>query len=270
MSDKPMCSTDFVTQDDRRLYLIEQLLKENPRYNDINIPAEKTEQWQLLRSLMNLRPSLPISDDFLKVQDEYLSGLIAERGIVDTDMLETTPSDPRLVIWRGDITTLRIDAIVNAANSRMEGCWQPCHACIDNCIHTFSGIQLRLHCHEMMVKQGHEEPTGQAKITPGYNLPANYILHTVGPIIDHPLTQDDCDYLASCYNSCLKLAVQNRCKSIAFCCISTGVFRFPRDKAAEIAVQTVKQFLNNDFTIRRVVFNVFTPADELIYRELLQ
>lgn len=258
-----------MTQAERRLYLIRELLKENPRYENIEVPADQEQQWRLLRSLMNVRPSMPISDEFLKIQDEYLQELIKERGIVDANLLPATAADPRLVIWKGDITTLKIDAIVNAANSQMEGCWLPCHDCIDNCIHTYSGIQLRLYCHELMVKQGHEEPTGQAKITPAFNLPAKYILHTVGPIIDHELTQQDCDLLASCYDSCLQLAATNCCQSIAFCCISTGVFRFPKDKAAEIAVSRVKKFLDRDTIVKRVVFNVFTDADETIYRSLL-
>lgn len=257
-----------MTQNERRRWLIDALLAEAPRYANMKIPAGQDEQWQLLRSLMNVRPAQPISAEFQKVQDDYLTALIAETGIVDAAALPATPSDPRLVIWRGDITTLKIDAIVNAANSRMEGCWQPCHACIDNCIHTFSGVQLRLRCHEMMTKQGYEEPTGQAKITPGYNLPAKYVLHTVGPIIDHDLTASDCDLLTSCYTSCLKLASQNSCQSIAFCCISTGVFRFPQDKAAEIAVSAVKEYLNKDTTIKRVVFNVFTPEDARLYHKL--
>ncbi|NLL40128.1 MAG: protein-ADP-ribose hydrolase [Clostridiales bacterium] len=258
-----------MTQDERRLYLIEKLLEENPGYANEQIPADEEGQWRLLRSLMNVRPAMPADEEFLKIQDEYLSELIKERGITDAADLAPTPSDWRLVIWRGDITSLKIDAIVNAANSQMEGCWQPCHACIDNCIHTFSGIQLRRYCHEMMEKQGHEEPTGQAKITPGFNLPAKYILHTVGPIIASALTQEDCRLLKSCYTSCLELAAETGCESIAFCCISTGVFRFPKDRAAEIAVGTVKEYLDGNRTIKRVVFNVFSPEDEGIYRRLL-
>jgi O-acetyl-ADP-ribose deacetylase (regulator of RNase III) len=257
-------------QDDRRLFLIDCLLAENPRYRNTEIPVDEGEQWRLLRSLMNVRPTIPADDEFLRVQDEYLSELAVERGIVDAAGLKAVPSDPRLVLWRGDITTLKIDAIVNAANSQMEGCWQPCHTCIDNCIHTYSGVQLRLRCHELMTEQGYEEPTGQAKITPGYNLPAKHVLHTVGPIIDHPLTQRDCDLLDSCYTSCLKLALENGCHSIAFCCISTGVFRFPQEKAAEIAVQTVREFLTKNDAIERVVFNVFGREDERIYEKLLQ
>jgi O-acetyl-ADP-ribose deacetylase (regulator of RNase III) len=258
-----------MTQNERLQYLIHALLAEHPRRRDMAIPDPPEEQWRLLRSLMNVRPAAPIGDDFLKKQDEYLAGRIAEHGIVDAYTLPATALDPRLVVWRGDITTLRIDAIVNAANSRMEGCWQPCHACIDNCIHTFSGIQLRMRCHEIMTEQGHEEPTGQAKITSGYNLPAKYVLHTVGPIIDQSPSQHDCELLASCYVSCLRVAEENGCHGIAFCCISTGVFRFPQDKAAEIAVQTVKKFLNDGSTMERVVFNVFTPEDERLYSQLL-
>ncbi len=258
-----------MTQDEKRLYLIKTLLAEDRRYNNTEIPTDPDEQWQLLRSLMNVRPAGPVSDDFLKIQDEYLAALIAEAGITDADTLPATPSDPRLVIWRGDITTLKIDAIVNAANSRMEGCWQPCHACIDNCIHTFGGVQLRLRCHELMTQQGYEEPTGQAKITPGYNLPAGFVLHTVGPIVDNGLTERHCDLLASCYSSCLKLAAENGCRSIAFCCISTGVYRFPQARAAEIAVRTVKDFLNKNTFIQRVVFNVFSAADKQLYDSLL-
>ncbi len=259
-----------MTQDERRLFLIDCLLAESFRYRNTEIPADPDAQQQLLRALMNVRHAKPASEAFLEVQDEYLSKLAAERGIVDAVLLPAVPSDPRLVLWRGDITTLKIDAIVNAANSQMEGCWQPCHNCIDNCIHTYSGVQLRLLCHELMTEQGHEEPTGQAKITPGYNLPAKFVLHTVGPIIDHPLKQRDCALLASCYTSCLELAADNGCRSIAFCCISTGVYRFPQDKAAELAVRTVKEFLNKNAAIERVVFNVFSREDECIYQKLLQ
>ncbi len=258
-----------MTQDQRRLYLIKALISENTRHKNIEIPYGREEQERLLRSLMNVREAAPADAAFLAVQDEYLSELINRRGVTDADKLPAVSSDPRLVIWRGDITALKIDAIVNAANSRLEGCFIPCHSCIDNCIHTFSGIQLRLFCHELMVRQGFEEPTGTAKITPGFNLPAGYILHTVGPIITRSLTDNDCRLLASCYTSCLSLAVQNGCRSIAFCCISTGVFRFPQDKAAQIAVTTVRDYLDKNDSVKRVVFNVFTQADENIYNRLL-
>lgn len=258
-----------MTQNERLRYLLNALLAENPRFVNAGIPGTPDEQWRLLRSLMNVRPAKPVSADFLKIQNEYLTERLANDGIVDARTLPATAKDPRIAVWKGDITTLLIDAIVNAANSQMEGCWQPCHACIDNCIHTFSGVQLRMRCHEMMTEQGHEEPTGQAKITPGYNLPAKHVLHTVGPIINHPLSKRDCDLLASCYVSCLTLAEESGCRGIAFCCISTGVFRFPQDKAAEIAVRTVRDYLNNGSAIERVVFNVFTSEDERIYHQLL-
>lgn len=258
-----------MTQNDRLRYLVEALQREHARFKDGETPETPDAQWRLLRSLMNVRPARPVSEDFLRIQDAYLADLIAERGIVDAGALPATATDPRLVIWQGDITSLRIDAIVNAANSQMEGCWQPCHACIDNCIHTFSGVQLRMRCHEMMLAQGHAEPTGQAKITPGYNLPARYVLHTVGPIIAHTLSARDCELLASCYSACLELAEDSGCRSIAFCCISTGVFRFPQDKAAEIAVRTVKDCLDSGSAMQRVVFNVFTAEDARLYHRLL-
>ena len=258
-----------MNQDEKRLYLINRLLEENKDYSYRDIPQDSEGQWKLLRSLMNVRPAWPIDDEFLRIQDEYLKKLIEDSGITDADTLPSTALDPRLKIWRGDITTLKVDAIVNAANNQMEGCWLPCHACIDNCIHTFSGIQLRLACHDFMVKQGYKEPTGQAKITPAFNLPSKYVLHTVGPIITHTLTQNDCDLLASCYTSCLRLAEENGLNSIAFCCISTGVFRFPQEKAAEIAVKTVKEYLDRDSAIQQIVFNVFGAKDEIIYRNIL-
>ena len=258
-----------MNQQERCLRLIRTLLDETPQYRDIAVPLGAERRWQLLRSLMNVRPPMPVTDEFLRVQDEFLKEMTAEKGITDGDSLPACPGDPHLVLWQGDITTLRCDAIVNAANSRMLGCFSPCHGCIDNIIHTMSGVQLRLACDELMRAQGHEEPTGQAKITPGFNLPARYVLHTVGPIIDDEVTAGDEALLASCYRSCLELANQNGLRSVAFCCISTGVFRFPPDRAAGIAVQTVKEFLQEDTSVRRVIFNVFKDSDLAIYRGLL-
>ena len=260
-----------MTQNERRRFLIEYLLNESPRYKNVEIPSDEAGQKYLLRSLMNVREPLPASDDFLHIQDEYLQETNRSHGITDIAELEpvTTHGNGDLYLWRGDITTLRVGAIVNAANSGMTGCWQPCHSCIDNCIHTFAGIQLRAVCADIMQKQGHEEPTGSAKITPAFNLPCDYVLHTVGPIISGPLTQRDCELLASCYTSCLDLAEQNNVQSIAFCCISTGVFHFPADRAAQIAVQTVENWkLEHDNGIK-VVFNVFSEKDEAIYRKVL-
>lgn len=174
-----------------------------------------------------------------------------------------------MVLWQGDITTLKVDAIVNAANSALLGCFRPLHTCIDNIVHSRSGIQLRLFCYDMMSKQGHEEPAGQAKITPAFNLPSKYILHTVGPVIGGAVRKQDCEALTSCYRSCLELAVKNNCQSIAFCCISTGEFHFPNEKAAEIAIQTVTSFLNTRKENIRVIFNVFKDIDLHIYQNFL-
>lgn len=186
---------------------------------------------------------------------------------MDVDTLE--PVQRGIYIWQGDITSLRCDAIVNAANSGMTGCYVPNHRCIDNCIHTFAGVQLRLDCAKIMKKQGHEEPTGKAKITSAYNLPCRYILHTVGPIIGGRVTDRDCALLASCYRSCLELAAENELESVAFCCISTGEFHFPNDRAAKIAVDTVKEFLEQKTSVKKVIFNVFKDTDRDIYRKLL-
>lgn len=256
-------------QKERRIWLIRELQREMPQYQDIRIPVTEKEQWNLLRSLFNVRPPYPASQEFLKVQDEYLSELVRSRGIVDAESLPVSELDPRITLWQGDITTLRCDAIVNAANSALLGCWQPCHSCIDNMIHSLSGVQLRIKCNEIIQEQGHEEETGTAKITPAYNLPCKYVLHTVGPIISGPLRKEDCDLLAGCYQSCLELAAGNNVRSVAFCCISTGVFHFPQQRAAEIAVETVRQFLETDSSIDRVIFNVFTDRDLSIYQKLL-
>lgn len=235
-----------MNQDGRRLYLIKYLLKEGMRLRKAQIPKDVQGQRDLLRSLMNVRMPRPIEDEFLVVQDEYLQQRNIERGITDVCDLQPVASDERFFIWQGDITTLKCDAIVNACNSQMLGCFSPMHSCIDNFIHTYAGVQLRLKMNEIMTKQGHEEPAGQAKITRGYNLPAKFILHTVGPIIQWEVTEEDEKKLASCYRECLKLAVEKGAESIAFCCLSTGVFRFPQQRAAEIAVKTVNDFMITD------------------------
>lgn len=258
-----------MTHEEQRIYLIQELLAEELGYKNLSLPADEQEQKHLLRSLMNVRMPNPINQHFLDIQDEYLQTERDIQGVIESSNLPSIPTDPRLVLWQGDITTLRTDAIVNAANSALLGCFHPLHACIDNIIHSKSGIQLRLFCDEMMKAQGHEEPTGKAKITPAFNLPGKYILHTVGPIIYGPVRKKDCDELASCYRSCLKLAVENSCKSIAFCCISTGEFHFPNERAAEIAVQTVTSFLNIYEQDIRIIFNVFKDLDFRIYQNLL-
>ena len=252
-----------MTQNERRLYLIENLLAE--RGERIEIPTDEYSQKQLLRSLFNIRMPKPVTNDFLQIQDAYLQEETAQKGI--TDIADLEPVQNHIYLWQGDITTLRCDAIVNAANSQMLGCFNPCHGCIDNAIHTYSGVQLRFKCNELMKAQGFDEPTGQAKLTPAYNLPCDYVIHTVGPIVDGALTKEDCELLKSCYLSCLNEAVKNELKSIAFCCISTGVFGFPQREAAEIAVKTVKDF-QKEHEIE-VIFNVFKDNDYQIYRELL-
>lgn len=255
-----------MNQNERRNYLISNLLSEQPQYRKMAIPESVQGQKDLLRALFNVRMPAAVSDEFLKVQDAYLGEEISEKGIVRISDLQ--PVQKGIYLWQGDITRLKADAIVNAANSGMTGCYQPNHACIDNCIHTFAGVQLRLACADMMKKQRFPEPVGQAKITSGYNLPCKHILHTVGPLVEGPLTDRHCEQLASCYRSCLELAEKNACGSIAFCCISTGVFRFPGEKAAEIAVRTVKEYRKTGSKME-VIFNVFQDADYEIYQRLL-
>lgn len=254
-----------MTQAERRTYLIRKLLAEQPKYRELSVPADAAEQKRLLRALMNVRAPQPAGQEFLTVQDAYLQEELAQKGI--TDFTDLTPIAEGLYLRQGDITTLRCDAIVNAANSGMTGCYVPCHGCIDNCIHTYAGVQLRQACAAIMRKQGREEETGGAKITPGYNLPCQYVLHTVGPIVTGPLTQRDEALLASCYRSCLELAERHGIKSIAFCCISTGEFHFPNRRAAEIAVRTVEEYRQNSKI--QVIFNVFKDIDYKIYLELL-
>ncbi len=254
-------------QSERREYLIRRLLEERPEYRELEIPADGTEQKQLLRGLLNIRMPGSVDEDFLRVQDAYLQEATREKGV--TALAELEPVRPGIYLWQGDITTLACDAIVNAANSGMTGCYQPCHSCIDNCIHTYAGVQLRSTCAEIMARQGHEEPTGQAKITPAYNLPCRYVIHTVGPIVQGRLTRRHEEQLASCYRSCLALAEENGCRSIAFCCISTGVFGFPKQRAAEIAVRTVREYQTEIDSRIEVIFNVFRSFDYELYRDVL-
>lgn len=256
-----------MNQSEKRLFLIQSLLNERPSCQKQIIPADSERQKILLRGLMNVRRPVRIGADFLQVQDAYLQDETAAKGI--TDIADLTPIQPGLYLWQGDITTLKCDAIVNAANSGMTGCYIPNHRCIDNAIHTFAGVELRLTCEQLMEQQGYPEPTGQAKITPAFNLPCRYVLHTVGPIIDGHMTKEDEELLASCYRSCLELAAENGLESVAFCCISTGEFHFPNDLAAEIAVRTVKEYLKKQTSVKKVIFNVFKDLDKAIYEKLL-
>lgn len=257
-----------MTQTERRRYLIAVLLKEQPQYSKIEIPCDEQGQKTLLRSLFNIRMPEPATEEFLTVQNAYLQEETRRKGITALSDLE--PVQKEIYLWRGDITTLQCDGIVNAANSQMLGCFVPCHGCIDNAIHTYAGVQLRLECSERMKQQGYEEETGRAKLTKAYNLPCRYVLHTVGPIVHGSLTKKDKELLAACYQSCLELAERNGLKSIAFCCISTGEFHFPNDKAAQIAVETVKRYKEQAHSKIEVIFNVFKELDYNIYRELLR
>lgn len=256
-----------MTQAERRLFLIEYLLKERSE-SAYPLPDDTREQKQLLRALFNVRMPKDASDEFYPIQNEYLQEETRRKGITDGDDLSFT--EEGICLWQGDITTLRCGAIVNAANSQMRGCFVPGHSCIDNAIHTYAGVQLRNECDRIMRQQGHEEPTGTSKITPGYNLPCKYVLHTVGPIVSGRLRGEHCELLRSCYLSCLKLAEENGVKSIAFCCISTGVFGFPQREAAEIAIETVKEYKKTTNSDIKVIFNVFKDEDLMIYRSLLQ
>ncbi len=257
-------------------YLVEQFKEDSVQYRDLKSPDDTEGKKRTLRSLMNIRMPGRMPEKVLAVQDEYLQERSREKGVV---YLPDIPSAAelgsrrshadRLSVWKGDITRLAADAIVNAANSQMLGCFVPMHNCIDNCIHTYAGLQLRNACAKLMDEQGFEEPPGGAKITPAFNLPCRYVIHTVGPIVTGTLTGAHRELLASCYTSCLKAATDNNLKSIAFCCISTGVFGFPQKPAAEIAVQTVKDYRAGTGNKIEVIFNVFKDEDYKIYRELL-
>ena len=256
-----------MSQESKRLYLINKLLEEDSRYRGMSLPDDEYEQKRILRSLLNIRPPKRIEQEFLTIQNEYLQRELEQLGITDLESLKPLKDD--LYLWQGDITLLRCGAIVNAANSGMTGYYVPCHSCIDNCIHTYAGIQLRLECSEIMKQQGYNEPTGRAKITKAYNLPCDYVLHTVGPIINGVVTRQDEQMIESCYRSCMELAEKNDIQSIAFCCISTGVFHFPNQRAAEIAVDTVQKYKAETGSRMKVIFNVFKDLDYEIYRELL-
>ena len=256
-----------MNQNDRRKYLINYLLNEKEDYKNIKIPRYEDEQKILLRSLMNIRPAKNIAKEFLKIQDEYLNEELKKQEIINITNLK--PLKKNIYLIKEDITKLEVDAIVNAANSSLLGCFIPCHKCIDNAIHSKAGIQLRLECSKIMNIQQSEEPTGKAKITKAYNLPCKYIIHTVGPYIDNILKNSDIETLKSCYTSCLKLADKYKLKSIAFCCISTGEFHFQNDIAAKIAVDTVIKYLDETKSTIEVIFDVFKSEDYEIYKKLL-
>ena len=255
----------------RKAWLLHELVRllADERGMDAEQLLGEADLWPVFRALVNTREPVSASDDFLALQDELLQGLLEERGIHEVGEAESSPADPRLRLWRGDITTFAVDAIVNAANSQMLGCWVPGHHCIDNAIHTYAGVQLRLECARLMAAQGHEEPTGVAKVTDAYNLPARRVIHTVGPIANGFPTARHRMQLASCYKSCLDAAADEGLRSIAFCCISTGIFGFPQREAADIAVRSVRAWLEGAESDLTVIFNVFGAVDERLYRELL-
>lgn len=266
-----------MTQEERRNYLIQELQKEMPEYARYQIPKDEQGQRELLRGLFNVRPVHPVSDEFMRMQDEYLQERAREKGITDASVLQSVPSDDRIILWQGDITTLKCDAIINPANNTLSGCWVPNHSCADNIIQSFAGISVRADCVAYMEEQrkiygqDYIQPTAVPMITSAYNLPSKYIIHVVGPIVSPFLTQEHKDQLAQCYRASLDLAAENGCENIAFCCISTGVFMFPQDKAAETAVATVKEWLDEhpDSCMKKVIFNVFKDSDLRIYQRLL-
>jgi len=273
------------TQEERLNYLIEVLKNENSQYKNFETPASIKDKKVMLRSLMNIRPPKETSAEILKIQDEYLTERAKEKCIVYLKDIKTikeninskNPYSQKISVWQGDITKLSCDAIVNAANSQMLGCFVPMHTCIDNCIHTFAGVQLRYECNKIMnefrKKYGgdYEQPTAIPIITDGYNLPAKKVIHVAGPIVTGTLTQTNIEDLKNCYKNILDMCLKNNLKSVAFCCISTGVFNFPNEKAAEIAVETVTSWLKrNENEIDRIIFNVFKQEDKTLYEKLLQ
>lgn len=255
-----------MTQQERRVWLIRELFRERAEACG-PVPEDARAQNALLRALFNTRPPLPASPAFLEVQDAFLQEELRARGVTSAASLPLVRD--RLCLWQGDITLLDCDAVVNAANSAMLGCFQPGHHCIDNAIHTFAGVQLRLYCARMMEEQGHPEGAGGARITPAFNLPSRHVIHAVGPVVRGRPSAEDARLLASCYASCLALAAQSGVSTLAFCCISTGVFGYPQEEAAEIAVRTVTDGMADVPSITRVVFNVFRNSDLDIYRRLL-
>ena len=263
-----------ITQNQRLDYLVEEFKADSGEYRDLQTPADTEGKRRILRSLMNIRMPRELSEEVLAVQNEYLSGRAEEKGIVQ--LSDIPIMEEGLSIWQGDITRLKVDAIVNAANSQMLGCFVPMHTCIDNCIHTFAGVQLRAECNRQMNQlrtrygRDYEQPTAVPMLTDAYNLPAKKVIHIVGPIVQGRLTLVLEKDLADCYRNVLDMCLENGLKSVAFCCISTGVFHFPNRKAAEIAVSTVKDWLAaHPETMERVIFNVFKDEDRTYYEELL-
>lgn len=266
-------------------YLLDYLKEDSVQYRDLKVGSQEQDKKAAVRSLMNIRMPRHVSGEFLEVQDAYLQEETREKGITDVNDIpsvqeqfgSTHPFADRISIWQGDITALKIGAIVNAANSQMLGCFVPCHRCIDNAIHSAAGIQLRQECNHIMNQRrirfgrDYEEPTGTATLTDAYNLPCEYVIHTVGPIVYGRLTDALRRQLADCYRNVLQCCMEHEIASVAFCCISTGEFHFPNKEAAQIAVETTEDFLREhpDCGIQRVVFNVFKDLDKDIYEKIL-
>lgn len=264
------CPADAAADLDSRIgSLIEYLLDERSEFGRTAVPRDPDARWALLRALMNTRPPVDVPSTVLELQDSVLTDLLVTRSVTDARAIPPVSAGSHLALWRGDITALAVDAIVNAANSGLLGCFVPGHWCVDNAIHTYAGMQLRIACKELIDAQGDDEPTGCAKTTPGFNLPAKYVIHTVGPIVRGYPTIGQIEQLASCYRSCLEAAVENECKSVAFCCISTGEFHFPRELAAQTAVNAVSSFLERDAALEKIVFDTFTEEDFDVYRRIL-
>ena len=273
-----------MTQNERLDLLVEEFKEDSVQYKNLETPGDTEGKKRILRSLMNIRMPKMMPTSVLQVQDEYLQGRIRENGIVFLNEIPTIAENgsrhalaDKLSIWQGDITRLAVDAIVNAANSQMLGCFVPMHTCIDNCIHTFAGIQLRAECDRQMRKlraehgPDYEQPTAIPMLTDGYNLLAKKVVHIVGPIVQGRLTKDLEQDLADCYKNTLDLCLENGLKSVAFCCISTGVFHFPNKRAAEIAVKTVTDWMRErPAALERVIFNVFKDEDKAYYEAELQ
>ena len=263
-----------MTQIERLDYLLDAFKEDSVQYKELQVGSDIEDKRIALRSLMNIRMPAPMDDEILKVQDEYLSRCLAEKGIVTlADIPETSD---KLSIWQGDITLLQVDAIVNAANSQMLGCFVPMHTCIDNCIHTFAGIQLRLECHNKMEElrsihgPSYQQPTSVPMLTDAYNLPARKVIHVVGPIVSGSLSTEHEKALADCYTNVLDMCLENSLRSVAFCCISTGVFHFPNQRAAEIATATVRSWLSaHPDAMDRVIFNVFKDKDKEYYERFI-
>ena len=273
------------TQDERLDQLISDFKAESAEYRNLSVPDDREGKRRILRSLMNVRMPRKTAERTLRIQDEYLTERAAERGVVQLEDIPTLaeaygielPFADKLSLWQGDITRLAVDAIVNAANSQMLGCFIPMHSCIDNCIHSFAGVQLRAECKEKMDElrarygSDYEQPTAVPMLTDAYNLPAKKVIHIVGPIVEGRLTEEHKRQLAACYRNTLELCAANSLRTVAFCCISTGVFHFPAERAAEIAVQTVTEWLSGrPGAMDRVIFNVFSDRSRAIYEQNLQ